>query len=208
MTTRKGLQQHPPRTKRLPLLSTVKTRTDTMVVTNTPVEVELDPYIIDCFEEFWRQNPAFPKDLRYFGQVLTLTIIIEETFTNFDRDLLAGFIGTIYLPYLYRERKNNPLSPIALWEQSNNHRDNREPRDCSIFDNLHHCHRNSEFDIAFRAFLEENCSFVLELFREEPSVVLQTPAQIPVPNLELELVLADRALEAKSREAGTSDASR
>ncbi|QSZ29004.1 hypothetical protein DSL72_003513 [Monilinia vaccinii-corymbosi] len=182
-----------------------------MVVTNmTPVEVGLHHMIIFHSGQFWMENPTFPKDLRFLGQVLTLARIAKGRFINFDTDLFVAFIGVVYLPYLQKERNNNPMSPYALWIQ-NNYRDHQRNRKISICDDFLRWHAQTSFDVAFEASMMENCKFVLELFKEAPQFQETfdlKPDPVPVPNLELELVLADRALEAKSREPGMNGASK
>ncbi|KAA8567356.1 hypothetical protein EYC84_010384 [Monilinia fructicola] len=73
------------------------------------------PTVVALSEQFWAKNPTFPKDLTYLGHVLTLTLIILNRIKFFEEDKLVVFLGTVYLPYLAKEQKNNPLSLDALW---------------------------------------------------------------------------------------------
>ncbi|KAF7912903.1 uncharacterized protein EAF01_001924 [Botrytis porri] len=60
-------------------------------------------------------------------------------------------------------------------------------------------HSGSEFDLAFRAFLDKNCQFFLELCKKSANSM---PAPAPLKshaNFKLQLVLVDRALEAQSK---------
>lgn len=177
------------------------------ITSTTPVEVGLHHEVIRLSEEFWYDKPTFPKDLRYLGQVLTIATITKDRMMVHDNDTFVTFIGTVYLPYLRRERKNDPMSPSALWKH-NKYPDVRPSISPSpaalVSDKLLKCHHKSSFDVVFRASLMEHCQFVLELLKKEPPEMSETVLPIEIPNLEFELLLADRALEAKSREAGAS----
>ncbi|KAB8291148.1 hypothetical protein EYC80_009836 [Monilinia laxa] len=119
------------------------------------------PRVIAMSEDFWAKNPTFPKDLTYLGQVLTLSLIILNHIKFFDTEKLVVFMGTVYLPYLDGELKNNPLSPDDLWHQ-------KGYRDVSIGHKSICClmldgHSTSPFDNALTTHLKNNCKFLLNL---------------------------------------------
>lgn len=59
-------------------------------------------------------------------------------------------------------------------------------------------HNNSRDDLKFKEFLGKNCQSLVELCQKTAGHELYS-APAPITNLELELVLVDRALEAKSK---------
>ncbi|KAF7895269.1 hypothetical protein EAF00_007083 [Botryotinia globosa] len=94
---------------------------------------------------------------------------------------------------------NQVLTIALICNQSNfiEHHYIDDPLDAYICSTLRR--NGSKFDLEFKRFLERNCQFLLELCMkpaESPSYsVLITPRT----NLELQLVLVDRALETKSK---------
>ncbi|QSZ29002.1 hypothetical protein DSL72_003511 [Monilinia vaccinii-corymbosi] len=69
-------------------------------------------------------------------------------------------------------------------------------------------HRGSPFDLKFGEFFKENCEYLVELCKKpadhRPTQFCRMlgdpkPAPVPIEKLQLQLVLVDRALEAKSR---------
>ncbi|APA06286.1 hypothetical protein sscle_01g010560 [Sclerotinia sclerotiorum 1980 UF-70] len=61
-------------------------------------------------------------------------------------------------------------------------------------------HIGTPFDLAFKAHLKENCKFVVDLCTKKPNCQHFELLPVPVPNLELQLVLVDRVLETKDKD--------
>ncbi|TGO79906.1 hypothetical protein BELL_0020g00430 [Botrytis elliptica] len=170
-----------------------------MATTLPQPQIALDPKQIVICEKFFSDNPTFPKNHRYLGQVLTLTLIILDNVNFFVVDKLIVFVGTVFLPYLQVERNNNPLSPLELWKRSG-YTDGIGFESTSNGRRLLDYHRDSRFDRDFIDHLIENCKFVFELFTKNLSHYDANPNPVQVPNLELQLVLIDRVLESKAKE--------
>ncbi|TGO43026.1 hypothetical protein BHYA_0004g01530 [Botrytis hyacinthi] len=170
-----------------------------MATTLPQPEIALDPKKLVICEKFFSDNPTFPKNHRYLGQVLTLTIVILDHVDFFDVDKLIVFVGTVFLPYLQVERNNNPLSPVELWERTG-YTDGSEVESTSNGNRLINYHDDSRFDRDFKAHLIRNCKFVVELFTKKPIHYDANPKPVQVPNLELQLVLIDRVLESKAKD--------
>ncbi|TEY40908.1 hypothetical protein BOTCAL_0414g00070 [Botryotinia calthae] len=66
---------------------------------------------------------------------------------------------------------------------------------CQMLDS----YSGSDFDLEFRGFLDKNCQFLLELCRRPMDPMPASIPLTPCSNLELQLVLVDRALEAQSK---------
>ncbi|KAB8291149.1 hypothetical protein EYC80_009837 [Monilinia laxa] len=58
-------------------------------------------------------------------------------------------------------------------------------------------HNNTKYDLESKAFLAKNCQSLFELC-QKPVAVGHEVCSAPITNLELKLLLVDRALEAKS----------
>ncbi|TGO55229.1 hypothetical protein BOTNAR_0249g00020 [Botryotinia narcissicola] len=98
------------------------------------------------------------------------------------------FLGTVYVPYLIKERDNDPLPPYAVWMH-------RYGQYYGMLDS----HRRSKSDLEFKGFLDKNCQFFLELCRETRNPI---PGPAPLKshaNFEIQLVLVDRSLEFKPK---------
>ncbi|RAL65098.1 hypothetical protein DID88_001205 [Monilinia fructigena] len=127
-----------------------------------PTENMMRPRVVAMSEDFWAKNPTFPKDLTYLGQVLTLSLIILNHIKFFNTDKLVVFMGTVYLPYLDGELKNNPLSPDDLWHQRG-YRDPMKIDQELICKPMLDGHSASAFDTALEAHLRKNCKFLFSL---------------------------------------------
>ncbi|TGO55230.1 hypothetical protein BOTNAR_0249g00030 [Botryotinia narcissicola] len=170
-----------------------------MATTLPQPEIALGPKNLVICEKFFSDNQTFPKNHRYLGQVLTLTIVILDHLDFFDVDKLIGFVGTVYLSYLQVERNNNPLSPVELWKRGG-YTDGSEVKRTSNGNRLIIYHEDSRFDRDFKAHLMKSCKFVVELFTKKPIHCDANPKPVQVPNLELQLVLIDQVLESKAKE--------
>lgn len=152
--------------------------------------------------EFLSGFPKFPKDHDFLNQVLSIaSICIQSNPIQGDLvDEFLAFLGTIYLPRLIKERNNDPMTPRALWMHTYVPDDDESI--LSIPASKHRmlsAHIGSAPDLEFKTFLEQNCQFLLELCRKPAESI---PALVPITprtNLELQLVLVDRALEAQSK---------
>ncbi|TGO24227.1 hypothetical protein BPAE_0108g00200 [Botrytis paeoniae] len=147
-------------------------------------------------QKFFSDNSTFPKNQRYLGQVLTLTLVILGHAKLFDVDKLIVFVGTVFLHYLQMERDNNPLSALELWKRSG-YTDSSKVEGTSNGNPMLDYHCDTRFDLDFKPYLMNNCKIVVDLCTKGPRHHDANPNPVQVPNLELQLVLIDRVLESK-----------
>ncbi|TGO09682.1 hypothetical protein BTUL_0157g00200 [Botrytis tulipae] len=170
-----------------------------MATTLPQPEIALDSRMSVICQKFFSDNPAFPKNHRYLGQVLTLTLIILRHVKFFDVDKLIVFIGTVFLPYLQVEQNNNPLSTFELWKHSG-YTDSSKNEGTSNGNLMLDYHCYTSFDHDFTAHVMNNCKSVVRLCIKGPRHHDANPNPVQVPNLELQLVLIDGVLESKTKE--------
>ncbi|KAM0140418.1 hypothetical protein ACHAP3_002723 [Botrytis cinerea] len=153
-------------------------------------------------ENFINRNLEISEDVDYCQQVFTITLICIQSNPIEDQYKIrfSLFLRSKYLPYLIKERDNNPMPPYALWMHSYDQKcKGTQPDATAFFCQMLDAHSGSDSDLEFRRFLDKNCQFLLELCRRP---IDPMPASIPLTprsNLELQLVLVDRALEAQSK---------
>ncbi|TGO09683.1 hypothetical protein BTUL_0157g00210 [Botrytis tulipae] len=151
---------------------------------------------------FLRRCPEFAQDYDLLNRVLTIALIciqsnpIEDHYIN--RFLL--FLGMVYLPYLIKERDNDPLPPYAVWMQRHDqYYSGSHPSIISTCRQMLESHSGSKSDLEFKGFLDKNCQFFLELCRETINPISGLAPLKSHANFELQLVLVDRSLESKSK---------
>ncbi|KAF7951426.1 hypothetical protein EAE96_006738 [Botrytis aclada] len=150
-------------------------------------------------DKFLSEFSKFPKDYDFLNQVLTIaSICMQSDPIQCDSiDEFLAFLGIIYLPYVIKQRDNDPISPRVIWMRTHIQ---RNPR--IILATQHkmlNAHIGSAFDLEFRGFLDKNCQFLLKLCRKPAKPKPASVPLVPSANLELQLVLVDRALEVKSK---------
>lgn len=160
-------------------------------------EIILQPDMLEKCDDFFFQNPTFPKDHKYLAQMLTLASLILVRIPVRDENNLVSFLGTTYVPYLIKEQNNNPASPFQLWQHLG--LQNSEQR---MWCQLLIDHYSTPFHHAFRAHLEENCKFVVKLCGEgiKQGVSFALPVACLFQDLEFELAQVSRTLEIAARE--------
>ncbi|KAF7895270.1 hypothetical protein EAF00_007084 [Botryotinia globosa] len=141
-----------------------------MATTLPQPEITLDSRMSVICQKFFSDNPAFPKNHRYLGQVLPLTLIILHNVKFFDVDKLIVFIDS---------------SKVEGTSNGNLMLD-------------YHC--DTSFDHDFTAHLMNSCKSVVGLCIKGPRHHDANPNPVQVPNLELQLVLIDQVLESKAKE--------
>ncbi|THV46601.1 hypothetical protein BGAL_0373g00070 [Botrytis galanthina] len=173
-----------------------------MATTLAQPEIVLDSRMSVICQKFFSDNPTFPKNHRYLGQVLTLTLVVLSHVKFFDVDKLIVFVGTVFLPYLQVERDNNPLSVLELWKRSG-YTDSSKFETTSNGNSMLDYHCDTRFNLDFQTHLMKNCKFVVDLCRKGPRDRHHdaNPDPVQVQNLELQLVLIDRVLESKVKGA-------
>ncbi|KAF7935956.1 uncharacterized protein EAE98_002176 [Botrytis deweyae] len=156
-------------------------------------------------KSFLDRCSQLPKDHNLLNQILTIALICIQSNPIEDHHIngFLRFLGMIYLPRLISNRDNDPLPPPAVWMHRYVHYYSEcVPSITSSCRQMLDSHSGSEPDLEFKGFLEKNCQFLLELCRK-PAESIPAPAVTPLltprTNLELQLVLVDRALEAKAR---------
>ncbi|TGO48621.1 hypothetical protein BCON_0235g00200 [Botryotinia convoluta] len=142
-----------------------------MAVTLPQPEIALIPRMMVICEKFFSDNPTFPKNHRYLGQVLTLTLVILNRVKFFDVDKLIMFVGTVFLPYLQAEQNNNPSSPLELWKRSG-YKDSSEVEGRSTGNLMVDYHSDTMFHRDFKAHLMDNCKFVVELCTKDQDITM------------------------------------
>ncbi|KAF7884335.1 uncharacterized protein EAF02_004671 [Botrytis sinoallii] len=156
-------------------------------------------------ESFLDRCPKLPKDHNLLNQILTIALICIQSNPIEDRHInkFITFLGIIYLPRLIKERDNDPLPPHEVWMyRCVQYYSECVPSITSSCRQMLESHSGSESDLEFKGFLEKNCQFLLELCRKPAESIpapVPTPSLTPRTNLELQLVLVDRALEAESK---------